>query len=102
VGGVRRRLERLEEKSGYQRMTLVCPVCGEEFVVYGDVAVEHIVWEWSRGTDGTGHHKTPESMLRAFEHEHDPARFIEKPSGLPFMSREVSGMNLGGGAPHDA
>jgi hypothetical protein len=40
-------------------MTLVCPVCGEEFVVYGDVAVEYIVWEWSRESGEKGHNKTP-------------------------------------------
>lgn len=98
---MRRRLERLEEKSGYQRMVLVCPECSEEFTVYGDVAVEYIVWEWARESGEEGHHKTPESMLRAFEHEHGPENLVEKTSGLPFLSCEVSGMNLGGVA-HDA
>ena len=102
MGRLGRRVQMLEEKSGYQRTTLVCPVCGEEFVVYGDVAVEYIVWEWRRESGGEdGHHKTPESMLRAFEHEHDAGAFVETTSGLPFLSREVSGMNPGGAA-HDA
>jgi hypothetical protein len=76
-------------------MRMVCPVCGEEFVVYGDVAVEYIVWEWSRESSEKGHHKTPESMLLAFEHEHDASALVERSTGLPFMSREVSGMSLG-------
>lgn len=94
MGRLGRRLQKLTEQSSYQRMALVCPECKEEFVVYGDTAVEYIVWEWSRESGEQGHHRTPESMLRAFQHEHNPSGFIEKTSGLPFLSREVSGMNL--------
>jgi hypothetical protein len=34
-------------------------------------------------------------MLLAFEHKHDASALVERSTGLPFMSREVSGMNLG-------
>jgi hypothetical protein len=99
---MRSRLKPLEREIEGERMTLVCPECSEEFVVYGDVAVEYIVWEWSRESGHKeGHHKMPEGTQRAFEHEHDPGAFVEETSGLPFLSREVSGMNLGGVA-HDA
>jgi hypothetical protein len=44
-------------------------------------------------------HRTPGGMLRAFEHEHDAGAFLEKRSGLCFLSKPVSGMNLGGVKP---
>jgi hypothetical protein len=93
--GIRDRLKRLEEQSDFERMTLVCPECGEEFVVSGDAPMEYIVYEWSKGM-GREDHRTPEDMLCAFEHEHSASAFVEKRSGLPFLSKPVSGMNLGG------
>ena len=96
MGGIRRRLDKLQERSGYQRTTLVCPECGGEFTAYGDVALEFIVHEWSRGSGEAGHHETPEDILRIFDHEHDPSAFLEKSSGLPFLSKAVSGFNIGG------
>jgi hypothetical protein len=93
--GLRARLRKLQEKSGYQRMTLVCPECGEEFTAHGDVAIEYIVHEWSQETGEKGHHETPEDILRLFDHEHDVSAFVEKTSGLPFLSKEVSGLGLG-------
>ena len=76
-------------------MTLVCPECGTEFVAYGDVPMEYIVHQWTRETGDKGHHETPASILRLFDHEHDPGAFLEKASGLPFLSREVSGIDVG-------
>jgi hypothetical protein len=104
VGGVRRRLDRLQEKSGYQRTTLVCPACGQEFVATGDVALEYVVSQYLRGSQAESYRSraTPEDILRIFNHEHDPGAFVEKRSGLPFLSREVSGLNLGGEVAHDA
>jgi len=96
VGGVRRRLQTLWKKSSGQRSTLVCPECGEEFTAYGDVALEFIVHEWIRESGERGHHETPEDIRRLFDHEHDPGAFVEKSSGLPFLSKAVSGFNLGG------
>jgi hypothetical protein len=96
MGSLERRLDKLQEKSGYQRTTLVCPECSEEFTAYGDVAVEYIVVQWSRETGEESYHKTPEDILRIFDHEHDPSAFVEKSSGLPFLSRAVSGLNLVG------
>jgi hypothetical protein len=93
---LRGRLEKLERETEGDLTTLLCPTCGQEFTVHGDVAVEYIVHEWSKGTGERGHHQTPEDMLRAFQHEHDASAFVEKRSGLPFLSREVSGINFGG------
>ena len=64
----------------------------------GDVAMEYIVHSYSQAT-GEGeasYHKTPEDILRLFDHEHDPGAFVEKRSGLSFLSRAVSGINIGG------
>jgi hypothetical protein len=96
VGGIRRRLDRLQEKSGYQRTTLVCPECGEEFVATGDVALEYIVYEYSQGTQAESYREAPKDIRRLFDHEHDPSAFVEKSSGLPFLSKAASGFNLGG------
>jgi len=96
VGGIERRLDKLQEKSGYQRTTLVCPECGGEFTAYGDVALEFLVYEWSRGSQVESYRETPEDIRRLFDHEHDPGAFVEKSSGLPFLSKAVSGFNIGG------
>lgn len=93
---LRGRLKRLERKTEGEITTLLCPECGEEFTVHGDVAVEYIVYEWSKVTGERGYHEVPENMLRVFQHEHDASTFVEKRSGLPFLSREVSGINFGG------
>jgi hypothetical protein len=95
--GLRDRLRRLEDETAHMLYRLVCPECGEEFVVHGDAPLEYIVHEWSNETGEGGYHNTPEDMLRAFEHEHYAGAFIEKGSGLPFLSKPVSGMNLGDG-----
>ncbi len=96
--GLRDRLKKLERETRGERYELVCPECGEAFTLYGDAPVEYLVWEWARGQaePGETHRETPADMLRAFEHGHDPGAFVEKHSGLPFLSREVSGINLGG------
>ena len=96
MGGIRRRLDKLRERSGYQRTTLMCPECGEEFVATGDAALEFLVYEWSRGSPAESYRETPEDILRIFAHEHDPSAFVEKGSGLPFLSKAFSGFNLGG------
>ena len=96
MGGLRRRLDKLQERSGYQRTTLVCPECGGEFVATGDVALEYIVHEWSRVSQAESYRETPEDIRRLFDHEHDPSAFVEKSRGLPFLSKAVSGFNLGG------
>src|SRR5215213_4212168 len=97
MGRLRRRLQALREKSTYQRTTLVCPECGEEFTAYGDVALQVIVHQWSsqvpeakleRGSE------TPEDIRRLFDHEHDPGAFVEKSSGLPFLSKAAGGFDL--------
>jgi hypothetical protein len=98
--GLRDRLRRLEEAVRGETMTLVCPECGAEFVAHGDVPLEYIVHEWVRETGEAGHHETPANILRIFAHEHDPSAFLEKGSGLPFLSGEVSGINIGASAPH--
>ena len=95
MGRFRGRLLKLEEAAQEEAMTLVCPECGAEFVAYGDVPMEFIVHQWATETGEAGHHETPASILRLFAHDHDPGAFLEKVSGLPFLSRAVSGINIG-------
>jgi hypothetical protein len=92
---LRGRLEKLERETEGELTSLLCPECGQEFICRGDVAVEYILHEWSKGTGDEGYHKTPEDMLPIFEHEHDANAIVEKRSGLPFLSKEVSGLGLG-------
>jgi hypothetical protein len=94
--GLRDRLRRLENEAAPMLYRLACPECGEEFVIHGDAPLEYIVHEWRMGTGEEGCHEIPQDALRAFEHEHHAGAFVEKRSGLPFLSRPVSGMNLGG------
>ena len=93
--GLRDRLRRLEDAAEAETTTLVCPACGAEFVTYGDVPMEFVVHQWAAETGEKGHHETPASILRIFDHGHDPGAFLEKGSGLPFLSKEVSGIDLG-------
>ncbi len=95
MGSLRRRLRRLEEATECEYQILVCPECGEEFVAHGDVAVEFIAHEWAQATGEKSYRDHPGDVVRIFEHEHDPSAFVEKRSGLPFLSKPVSGMNLG-------
>ena len=95
MGRFRARLRKLEEAAREETMTLVCPACGAEFVAYGDVPLEFIVHQWVRETGEGGHHETPASILRVFDHGHDPGALLEKCSGLPFLSKAVSGIDVG-------
>jgi len=99
MGRLRRRLQALRERSTYQRSTLVCPECGEEFTVYGDVALEVIVGQWLLGPEGTDLAKlalddTPEDIRRLFDHEHPVGAFLDKASGLPFLSKAAGGFGF--------
>ena len=96
MGGVRRRLQTLWKKSSGQRSTLVCPECGEEFTAYGDVALEVIVEQYSRTSQSSAesYRETPEDILRLFDHEHDCSAFVQKSSGLPFLSKAAGGFDL--------
>lgn len=97
--GLRDKLKRLEAEADAETTTLVCPECGEELSAYGDVALEFIGYEWVRESGGTrfaSHRETPRDILRIFDHEHDPSAFLEKSSGLPFLSRAVFDLDFGG------
>ena len=95
--GLKGRVERLAEEHNLRRMVLVCPDCGEEFVVFGDAPVEYLTAEWTREAGAQSYRETPPDIAALFDHEHAPSGFLEKTSGLPWLSREVSGMNLGAG-----
>ena len=101
MGRFRGRLRKLEEAAREETTTLLCPECGAEFVAYGDEPLEFIVHEWATQAGEGGHHETPASILRIFDHEHDPGALVEKTSGSSFLSREVSGIDLGA-SPADA
>jgi hypothetical protein len=71
---------------------LVCPECGKEFVAYGDVGVEYIVAQWLRQSGEKDYRKTPKEIAALTGHEHDASAFIDKKTGLPFLSWEASGI----------
>jgi hypothetical protein len=99
VSKFRGRLRRLERETEGERMTLVCPICGWEATVYGDPAVDLIVLDWKQHQQQTDEHsdfRPDPAVVELFAHEHPAEDFLEKRSGLPLYSREVSGMNLGG------
>ena len=98
MGGLEHRLKRLEEKTGHRRVTAVCPECGAEFATDDDVWLDCFVLEWEQASgEGRDEHSTfapHPATVELFNHEHDPMRTIEKQSGLPLFSREVSGMGM--------
>jgi len=97
MGRLRRRLKTLAKKSTGQRTTLVCPECGEEFTCYGDIALEVIVHQWQRGRDGTDlgtEVDLADDVLRLLDHEHEVGAFLDKASGLPFLSKAAGGFDL--------
>jgi hypothetical protein len=96
VSNFRGRLGRLEHETEGERMMLRCSECGEEFTAYGEVALECIAYGWSKDTGEEGYRETPEDIKRLFEHEHDMDAFIETTTGLPFMDRRGTGLDLGG------
>jgi hypothetical protein len=98
VGGMRRRLEKLEEQSGYQHMTLVCPECGEEFAISGDTPLELIVAEWLREVEPERYEAEKESTLKAaLAHEHSAFGFLDKRTGRPAME-EIPAFRAGSSA----
>jgi hypothetical protein len=96
--GLRDKLKRLEAEAEAETTTLVCPECGAEFTAYGDVAVEFIAHEWVSEGGAETYRETPEDIQRLFDHEHDSSGFLQKSSGLPFLSKAVSGIDFGGEA----
>jgi hypothetical protein len=105
--GLRRWVKRLERETEGEKMNLRCPECGWEITVFGDPPLDLIVYRWQQGqpkseeSHGPSFATTHPSLARLAEHEHRAEDFLEKHSGLPLFSKEVSGMNLGGVA-HDA
>jgi hypothetical protein len=92
--GLRDRLKRLERESSSERWALICPECGWEITVYGDVPLDLIVYQWHEmagdENPGKGYHP---SLTKLVEHEHDANLFLEKKSGLWMYEQSVSGMN---------
>ena len=83
--GLRGRIKRLERATEGEVATLVCPACGDEFVVYGDAALELIAWDWEQESGCETYRQTPADVIRLTEHEHDPSEFVDKATGEPFL-----------------
>jgi hypothetical protein len=94
--GIRERIERLRDRHALIRWTLLCPECGTEFTAYGGIALEFLVAEWAE--ESGSEHETPPDVAALLAHEHDAWEFVDKASGKPFLSREVSGMQVYDGA----
>jgi hypothetical protein len=91
MAGLRGRIKKLERDTQGQKATLVCPTCGDEFVVYGDGALEYLCWEWEQTSGSETYRQTPADVIRLAEHEHDPSEFIDKASGEPFLGEFFHG-----------
>jgi hypothetical protein len=89
--GFRGRIKKLERATEGQVATLVCPTCGDEFVVYGDAALEYLCREWAKTSGGETYRQTPADVTRLTEHEHDPSEFIDKATGEPFLGEFFRG-----------
>jgi hypothetical protein len=91
MASLRRRIKKLERAAMGEKTTLVCPTCGEEFMVYGDAPVEYLCWMWRQGYEGETYGQTPEDVLALTRHPHDASFFVDKVSGLPFMGEFFKG-----------
>jgi hypothetical protein len=89
--GFRGRIKKLERATEGEVATLVCPACGEEFVVYGDAALEYLGWAWEQGSGSETYRQTPADVIRLTEHEHDPSEFVDKATGEPFVGKLFRG-----------
>jgi len=81
----RAQLRRLERDAFGERTDLVCPECGWEVTVYGDVLVDMIVLDWRAGTGRPLKYASEhapfaahKSMGELFNHEHPYEDFVEK------------------------
>ena len=89
---MRGRIKKLERDTEGEKTTLVCPTCGEEYVVFGDAPLEYLCWMWKRDYEGETYRKTPEDVLLLTRHEHDATLFVDKATGQPFMGEFFKGM----------
>jgi hypothetical protein len=93
---LRGRLKRLEQEREGKRWELLCPECGWEITVRGDVPLDLVVYQWEEGSEagdvnpGKGYDP---NLTKLIEHEHDANLFLEKKSGLWMYEQSVSGMN---------
>ena len=69
-------------RGDFSRFDLTCPECGGRFVLYGD-PLDVLTAEWALRA-GDDSFNPGEDVRTVAGHEHDPWRFIEKRSGLPF------------------
>jgi hypothetical protein len=91
MAGLKGRIKKLERDTVGERTTLICPTCGEEFVVYGDASLEYLAWEWKRASRAETYRQTPAEVIRLTEHEHDASEFLDKATGEPFMGEFFRG-----------
>ena len=93
MASLRGRVKKALDAAAGEKSTLVCPTCGEEFVVFGDAPLEYICWMWKQDYEGETYRKTPEDVLRLTEHEHDASKFVDKATGERFMGEFFKGMS---------
>ncbi len=85
MAGLKGRIRKLEHDTKGEKTTLVCPTCGEEFVVFGDAPVEYLCWMWRQDYEGETYGQTPEDVLALTRHPHDASEFVDKATGEPFL-----------------
>ena len=93
--GLRDRIRRLERGHEDARRTLICPECGEQFVVYGrehyDPAANFLLTLWKKGYQGGPYREPPEDIRRVAEHEHDASEFVDTATGDPWLGEFFRG-----------
>jgi len=91
MAGLKGRIRKLEHDTRGEKTTLVCPTCGEEFVVYGDASLEYLVWEWAQASGAETFRQTPADLIRLTKHGHDASEFVDKATGEPFLGEFFRG-----------
>ena len=92
MAGLRGRVKKLERDTKGEKTTLMCPTCGEEFVVYGDASLEYLAWEWGQASGAETYRQAPVDVIRLTEHEHEASEFVDKATGEPFLGEFFRGM----------
>ena len=109
MGSLRHRIKKLEDGGNYQRLELVCEVCGKQITVVaspgGSVWLDLIVLDWSahqpEENDSYRNDYHP-GLVELYEHEHPEDNFRDKKSGLLFYDPGLTGVSWTASAYEDS
>ena len=90
--GLRERLRCLERAAEVDTMMVVCPECGEEFVVHPDTGLDYLVWIWREDYQGETYGETLPDVSRLVAHAHDASLFVLKEDGSAWLGEFFRGV----------